>query len=316
MIKHVEQERNVGLDSFDGGLGKSPYGFSPGIFKCPAESRYLYQQAVVERRDFRAFVAVSAVETYSKACRAVIVFNHSGVRHEVVHRVFCGDPALDGVACHPDGILIWNGDFRRIKAVSLGDEYLILNDIHSCNDFGNSVFYLNSRVHLYEVMVSVFIHQEFHCSCASVVYSSGNLKRIAAYGLSLLVCEAEGRREFDNFLVSSLYGTVSLIQMNYIAVLVSQYLHLDVLRIFKILFYEYIVDAESFFGFASGASELRKEFFFVMYDSHSSAAAACSCLEHYRIAAFFSKFDGFLFGGYGFFNARNRRHAYGIGNDL
>ena len=172
------------------------------------------------------------------------------------------------------------------------------------------MFYLYSRVHFNEIVLSCFVYQELHCAGTSVVNCLCYLYRIVADGLSLLICQAESRCKFDYLLVSSLDGTVSLIKVNDVSFLVSQNLNFYMFRVFKIFFNENIIYTEGFCRFTSGTSELWKEFVLGTDNSHTSSAAACCRLEHYRVAAAFRKLQSFFFGLNGLFNARNSGNAY------
>ena len=91
--------------------------------------------------------------------------------------------------------------------------------------------------------------------------------------------------------MSSLDRAVTFIEMNDIAVVVSEDLHFDVLRSFEIFFDEDIVDTECLLSFALCASELFRHLFSASDDPHTSAAAACCSFEHYRISAVLCKFE-------------------------
>ena len=178
------------------------------------------------------------------------------------------------------------------------------------------MFYLNTRVHFDEVMISFVVYQEFYCSGTSVVYCLGDLESVVADVLSLLFRQAESRSEFNHLLMSSLDGAVTFVQMHDIAVVVSQDLHFDVLRTFQIFFNKDVINTEGFLRFALGAAVLLYHFVFRSYDTHTSATASCCCFQHNRIAAFFCKLQSDVFRRYGFRDARDSRHAYAVGYDL
>ena len=83
------------------------------------------------------------------------------------------------------------------------------------------MLYLNSGVHFDKVMVALRIHQEFQGTCTLIIYRTRNLQSVRADGFPLRVRQTESRSEFDHFLVSSLYGAVSLIEMYQIAVFIA-----------------------------------------------------------------------------------------------
>ena len=104
--------------------------------------------------------------------------------------------------------------------------------------------------------------------------------------------------------------------MNDVAFLVSEDLHFDMLGILEIFLDEYIIYTKSLGSFGSGGSELREQFLFGTYYSHTSSTAACSSLQDDGIAAHCSEFSGLLFGLDGFFNSGNRRNSYGLSHKL
>ena len=178
------------------------------------------------------------------------------------------------------------------------------------------MFHLDTRVHFDEVMISFMVYQEFYSTCTSVVHRLGDLQSVVADILSLFLCQAERRSKFDHFLVSSLDGTVTFIQMYDVAVAVSQDLHFDMLRTFQIFFNEDIVDTECLLRFTLGTAVLFYHFFLRSYDTHTSSAASGRCLQHNRVSAFICELQSHLFRRYGFCDARDSRHTYAVCHDL
>ena len=83
-----------------------------------------HQQGVVIRRDFRAGIAVSAVQTDAVSGTGGIEFDLTGVRCKSVGRIFRGDSALNCSAPRYDSILIRNSHLVGIQRISLGDKNL------------------------------------------------------------------------------------------------------------------------------------------------------------------------------------------------
>ena len=121
------------------------------------------------------------------------------------------------------------------------------------------------------------------------------IERIVAYRFSLLVAETERRCKFDHFLVSSLYGTVTFKHVNKISVFVPQNLYLDVLRIFKIFFYKYIVDSERFGGLTPCGLVFADYVFRIVYHTHFATATTRSGFQNNGIATLPRKIYGFFF---------------------
>jgi len=289
MVQHVEQETDVGLDALDLRFLKRADSFPSGILKCHCPWSHLYQQTVIIRSYHRTGETVAAVQSDAVSGSTSVKLDHTRVRCKSVARVLCGDSALDGIASLNYVLLALDADLVRIQSVTLGDLDLRLNDIHTCNHFCYSMLYLNTRIHFYEIMVAVFVHEKFHGTGTSVIHVSGQFQRVAAYVSSLLVSQAEGRRELYYLLMPSLDRAVSLIKMNDVALFVSQHLYFDVLRVFQIFLDEDIIYAEGFGCLALGASVFVDYVLFVADYSHAASAAACCCFQHYRITAFIGK---------------------------
>jgi hypothetical protein len=140
------------------------------------------------------------------------------------------------------------------------------------------MLYLDPRVHLDEIMISLFVHKEFHGAGTSVVDVFGKFQSIIADVLPLLICQTQGWSELDYLLMSSLYRAVSLVKVNDISFLIAEYLDLYMLRVLQIFLDEDIVDAEGLGSFALGASVFIYDVPFVPDDSHASTATAGSSL--------------------------------------
>ena len=129
-------------------------------------------------------------------------------------------------------------DLLGVKFIPLRNEDLCLHDIDARCHLSDSVLYLDSRVHLYEIVVSVLVDEEFHCSCALVVDSLCDLDRVCTEFLAQLVRDAQGRRKFDDLLMASLDRAVTFTEMHDVAVVVTKDLHLNVLRPFNVFLNE------------------------------------------------------------------------------
>ena len=112
--------------------------------------------------------------------------------------------------------------------------------------------------------------------------------------------------------MSSLYGAVSLIQVDYIAVLVSEDLDFDVLRLLDVFLDKYIAVSECLDSLVLSAVELRQEVLLFADDPHSSSAAACSCLEHYRVSCRIRELYRVIIVADGSLYTRDARYAYFI----
>lgn len=95
----------------------------------------------------------------------------------------------------------------------------------------DGVFDLNTRVDLDKVVPALLINQELGRTGVSVVDGFRKLDGIAQDGLSDVLRQVRCWSDLDDLLVSSLDGTVSLVQVNTVAVTICQELDFDVSRV-------------------------------------------------------------------------------------
>lgn len=97
--------------------------------------------------------------------------------------------------------------------------------------FCDRMFHLYPGVHLYEIKVFIFIHYELHSPCAFI---SGRCRRFHCRFCHLgpePLIEAPGRRLFQHLLISPLYRTISVSQLNYISKGIAYDLYLYMPRV-------------------------------------------------------------------------------------
>ena len=78
-------------------------------------------------------------------------------------------------------------------------------------------------------LLTLLINQELSCTSVAVVDRLGQLNGIVQDVVASLLWQILGRCQFHDLLMSSLHGAVTLVQVDDIAVVVTQQLHLDVL---------------------------------------------------------------------------------------
>jgi len=103
------------------------------------------------------------------------------------------------------------------------------HDINASNLFGDGVLDLDSRVDLDKVVPVLLVDQELGGTGVAVVDRLGKPDGIGQDGIASFDRKIFGRGEFDDLLVTSLNGAVTLVQVDDIAVTVSQQLDLNVL---------------------------------------------------------------------------------------
>ena len=141
----------------------------------------------------------------------MIYCNFTCIRCKVICRVFCSNTALDCIALWFNIILRFDINFRRIQTIAFCHQNLSLNQVNAGCHFGNGMLNLNSWIHFDKVMVAVLVYQELKRTCITIINSFCKFNCIVANCSTLFLCQCNGRSEFNNFLVTSLNGTVTFI---------------------------------------------------------------------------------------------------------
>lgn len=122
------------------------------------------------------------------------------------------------------------------KWETTSNQKLPLNEIKPSNHLWDWMLNLKTSIHLHKVMlIWVKVKYEFYCSCIIVSNSFCSLNSRTTNHISNLISNIRGCF-FNNFLMSSLNRTVSLIKMNIISMLIAKNLNLDMSWLSYILF--------------------------------------------------------------------------------
>ncbi len=226
----VFEEGDVGLDAADAELGeRAVHAVHRDFIGLRARDDF-HEERVVEGRDDRAAVAHAAVEPDAETAGRAVGENLAVVRHELVLGILGGDPALDRVAVAGNLVLHGHPDFLAVERVALGDENLGADEIKAGDDLGDGVLDLDARVHLdEEPLVAVEVVEELDGAGIVVFDLARDAGRGVAQLLDDVLGQAKARRDLDDFLVATLHRAIALVQMNHVAVLIAEHLHLDVL---------------------------------------------------------------------------------------
>src|SRR5690606_28540490 len=145
--------------------------------------------------------------------------DHTGRGAEIVVGVVGIDAALDGMPIYLDVVLI---NFQR---KSLRNMKLLRDEVDARDLLRNRVFDLNTCVHFQKIKsLSLDIDQKLNRTGIAISDMTGKAQRGLMQPGPQGVWQAGCRGFFDQFLVATLYGTVSVAQMND-PVAVSEYLH-------------------------------------------------------------------------------------------
>jgi hypothetical protein len=118
------------------------------------------------------------------------------------------------------------------------------------------------------------IDQELRSSSVSVVHRPGQFDSIGEEVLPDIGWEILRRSQFNDLLMSSLNGAVTLVQVDDVSVVVSQQLDLNVLRFVEESFNEDCSVAKGGFRLRCSAVERIFQVFLLSHNSHTSSATA------------------------------------------
>jgi hypothetical protein len=124
------------------------------------------------------------------------------------------------------------------------DAQLRLHQVDAGDGFGHRVLHLDARVHLDEVELPVFVHQELDGAGVLVADVGEAAAESLADLLAHLRRDLQAGRFFNQLLVAALDGALALKERGHVAVLVGQDLELDVARLLDELFHVELAVAE------------------------------------------------------------------------
>ncbi|CAN3962762.1 putative HD-superfamily hydrolase, partial [Dysosmobacter welbionis] len=177
---------------------------------------------VVVRRQLAPAVQ-AGVHPHAGAAGEMEEIHPSGAGAEPLHRVFGVDAALDGMALERHILL------PQAQRQAGGNPQLLAHQIHTGDQLGDAVLYLDAGVHLHEIeMLPVRVQQELHCAGILIANGFGRLYGGGAHPLPQLRRQTPGRGLLDELLVPPLDRAVPVPQMDDVAVAVRQHLELDV----------------------------------------------------------------------------------------
>ena len=107
---------------------------------------------------------------------------------------------------------------------------MALHQVHVGDHFGDRVLHLDARIHLDEVELAVFVHEELDGSGIDVADFGKRLAENAAYFGPKLRRNLRRRRFFQQLLMAALDGALAFAQADHVAVLVGEHLEFDVPR--------------------------------------------------------------------------------------
>ncbi len=167
---------------------------------------------------------------------------------------------------------------RAVQIEPLRHLYLRAHDVDPGNHLRDRVFHLHARIHLdKEPFVSFRIHQKLDRPGIVIFRFTRQLHRCIGKLRTNLLGKPYCRRDLDDLLMTPLHRAIALIQVQDIALLVPDYLDLDVFRSPDIALEEHCGVAERRHRFLARLLQPRLELRRRVDDPHAAAAASeCS----------------------------------------
>ena len=166
-----------------------------------------------------------------------------------------------------------------------GDADHPFNQVDAADFFGNTVLHLQPGVYLQEIeLPGVGIEDEFHCAGGTVVHRASQARRRRMQRSARGISQSRCRRLLDHLLVAPLDRAVSLAERDDRAISVAEDLHFDMPRVRQVLLEEHAGIAKVVRCQAPHGIECPLQIGRCMTLLHADAAAACSALEHHRVA--------------------------------
>jgi len=213
------QEVDVGLQTADRELVEHAQQPQPRLLAIFAPGDQLAEHRVVERRNFIALLNTAIDPTPWSRSRFTIQIQATGGGQEIIRRVFGIQAHFNRMAIERHLIL---GDRQRFAARHTN---LPRHQIESGDRFGDRVLDLQTRVHLHEEEFAARIQQELHGPRADVTNRLRRTHRRFAHGAAQLRGQARSRGFFDDFLVPALNRTITLVEVQAVAMLIGEHLN-------------------------------------------------------------------------------------------
>ncbi len=282
-MQYVHKERNIRFHTADSGFLNCADRLARRTRKRSVMRNDFYQKAVIKRRDFRTCMRRTAVQTDAVARGRTVHADFSGIRQEVVRGVLRCNTNLYRIAVAADFLLRADADFRGIKRVALFNQYLRLHDINARNGFCHCMLYLYTGVHFDKVIVFVCVNQKFQRTGIFVANVLGKPHCVGKNLFTDRIADVKRRSKFHNLLVPPLHGTVPVKQMHNVAVFVAQNLHLDMLGVAQVFFYENLIITKRLFRLVPRFFKFLGHLRLAVNDTHTASAAAVGGFQHNRI---------------------------------
>ena len=170
---------------------------------------------------------------------------------------------------------------------------LFFYQIYTCYNLCNWMLHLYSCVHFHKIKVHMFIYKKLYSSNCYISYSFCYTLSSFPHFFSQTFWNKCWRTFFYQFLMSSLYWTISFWKIYYFTFAITHNLKLYVMWLFNIFFHINIWITKVCFCFRLCHNNRIFKSFLTNNDSHTFSATTSSSFYYYGISNFFCKIKYF-----------------------
>lgn len=232
-------------------------------------------------------ITVTSVQTDTVTTRRAVNLDLASIRLEALGGILGSDSALDSETTGGNAVL---GKTELAKSSTSSDLDLSSDNVDTSDLLSDGVLDLDTRVDLDEVVAVLLVNQELSSTGIAVTGGLGQSHSISENVVADLSGEILRRGDLNNLLVSSLNGAVTLVQVDNVAVVVTEKLDLDVLGLVKESLDKDGAVTEGSLGLGGGTLEGLLQALLLTDDSHTSATTTEGSLDDDGEAILVSEF--------------------------
>ena len=179
-------------------------------------------------------------------------------------------------------ILLSIGQFPPV-----GNTDLLFDEVNPCYPLCYRMLHLNTGIHFHKIKTAGFFKQKLNGSRIDIPCSLCRIYRRFPHFLTHCITHNGTRRFFNQLLVISLDGAVTLAQMDHMTITIRQNLELDMFRMLHKVLQIHSIIAKSCHRLLLGCHKSIFQFILMISHTHAFAAAAKGRLDNDRIPHFF-----------------------------
>ena len=118
--------------------------------------------------------------------------------------IFCSNTTLDGYPFTTNMFLCRNSYRFTVQCMTFGNTNLRMHNVDACNHFSYCMFYLNTRVYLNEIEVSISSYQKFYRTSTDIIHVFHDFHRCCTNTVTQVTRQGKCWRYFYYFLMTTL----------------------------------------------------------------------------------------------------------------